>query len=62
MEQQSDLSEHVFPVFFYYYYYYKASVQGRIQGFWNGVHMYKGVGGFALLILSNFLKYPMKMK
>ena len=33
----------------------------------TGVHMYKGVfvwgeGGFALLILSNFFKYPMNMK
>ena len=27
----------------------------------KGVHMYKGVG-FALLILSNFILYPMKMK
>ena len=26
----------------------------------KGVHMYKGVG-FALVILSNFLKYPMKI-
>ena len=30
-------------------------IQGRIQDFWKGVHMYmyKGVG-FALLILSHF--------
>ena len=32
----------------------------RISG--KGVHMYKCVGGFTLLILSHFFKYPMKMK
>ena len=34
----------------------------RISG--NGVHMFNdgGGGGFALLILSIFFKYPMKMK
>ena len=31
----------------------------RISG--NGVHMYKGAG-FALMILSHFFKYHMKMK
>ena len=31
----------------------------RVSG--KGVHMYKGMGS-AFLILSHFLKYPMKMK
>ena len=32
----------------------------RISG--KGVHMYNECGVFALLILSTFRKYPMKMK
>ena len=41
-----------------------ASGGSRISG--KGVHIYSGVcvcgGGFDLLILSPFLKYPIKMK
>ena len=33
--------------------------ESRISG--KGVHMYKGVG-FALVIVSHFLKYPVEMK
>ena len=36
------------------------SMQELVQDFWQGVHMYKGVG-VILLISSHFFKYPMKM-
>ena len=35
--------------------------RGRSRIYGKGVHMYKGAG-FAFLILSHFLKYPMEMK
>ena len=37
-------------------------IQGQIQHFWKGGSYVLMCGGFALLILSYFLKYPMKMK
>ena len=35
---------------------------GGIQDFWKGGSYVYRCGGFALLILSHFLKYPMKIK
>ena len=48
------MTRHLYPVY----------IQGPIQDFWKGVHIYKGGGGgvrFADFI-SFFLKYHMKMK
>ena len=32
----------------------EASTNGGSRIFWKRVHMYKGLGGFALIILSHF--------